>query len=158
MFESESDNIGKVGLVDFLAGLSTFEESTYRHSTFEKLTILPSGTIPPNPQELLASDRFNQFLDEIKSKYKYIVIDTAPVLPVSDSIILGKLVDVVLVAVKAGSTTIKMTRETIKRLNIANVNPTGLVLTQLDKPNKAYGKHGLNYYYSYYGNEVKKPT
>ncbi len=156
VFESEDDNRGKVGLVDFLAGLSTFEESTYIHSTFEKLTIFPSGTIPPNPQELLASERFNEFLDEIKTRYKYIVIDTAPVLPVSDSIILGKLVDVVLVAVKAGSTTIKMTRETIKRLNLANVNPTGLVLTQLDKPNKAYGKHGLNYYYSYYGNELKK--
>ena len=158
VFESEQNDNSKAGLVDFLAGLSSFEESTYKHSTFEKLTILPSGTIPPNPQELLASDRFNQFLEEIKSKYKYIVIDTAPVLPVSDSIVLGKLVDVVLVAVKAGSTTIKMTRETIKRLNIANVNPTGLVLTQLDKPNKAYGKHGLNYYYSYYGNEVKKQS
>lgn len=158
VFESEQENRGKVGLVDFLAGLSTFEESTYKHSNFEKLTIFPSGTIPPNPQELLASEKFNSFLNHIKSKYKYIVIDTAPVLPVSDSIVLGKLSDVVLVAVKAGSTTIKMTRETIKRLNLANVNPTGLVLTQLDKPNKAYGKHGLNYYYSYYGNELKKQT
>ena len=158
VFESEQDGSANVGLVDFLAGLSTFEESTYKHSVFERLTIFPSGTIPPNPQELLASDRFVKFLEEIKGQYKYIVIDTAPVLPVSDSIVLGKLVDVVLVAVKAGSTTIKMTRETIKRLNIANVNPTGLVLTQLDKPNKAYGKHGLNYYYSYYGNEIKKPT
>lgn len=158
VFESEQDGISSAGLVDFLAGLSTFEESTYKHSVFEKLTIFPSGTIPPNPQELLASDRFSKFMEELKSRYKYIVIDTAPVLPVSDSIVLGKLVDVVLVAVKAGSTTIKMTRETIKRLNIANVNPTGLVLTQLDKPNKAYGKHGLNYYYSYYGKELKKPA
>ena len=158
VFESENAKEEGNGLVDYLAGLSSFAESTYKHSAFENLTILPSGTIPPNPQELLASERFTSFLEETKSKYKYVVIDTAPVLPVSDSIVLGKMVDVVLVAVKAGSTTIKMTRETIKRLNIANVNPTGLVLTQLDKPNKAYGKHGLNYYYSYYGNEVKKAS
>ena len=155
VFESEQSGDDNLGLVDYLANLSSFEESSYQHSTFDNLTILPSGTIPPNPQELLASEKFLRFLDELKANYKYVVIDTAPVLPVSDSIVLGKIVDVVLVAVKAGSTTIRMTRETIKRLNIANVNPTGLVLTQLDKPNKAYGKHGLNYYYSYYGNEVK---
>ena len=158
VFESENENENVAGLVDFLAGLSTFQDSTYQHSSFENLTIFPSGTIPPNPQELLASEKFSLFLEDIKSKYKYIVIDTAPVLPVSDSIVLGKMVDIVLVAVKAGSTTIKMTRETIKRLNIANVNPSGLVLTQLDKPNKAYGKHGLNYYYSYYGNEVTRKS
>lgn len=157
VFRSESGpESHESGLVDYLAGLSTFEQSSYQHTMISNLTILPSGTIPPNPQELLASKKFNQFLDELKPEFKYIVIDTAPVLPVSDSIILGKVVDAVLVAVKAGSTTIKMTKETIKRLNIANVNPTGLVLTQLDKPNKAYGKHGMNYYYSYYGKEVKK--
>ncbi len=156
VFQSDLPEDQITGLVDYLAGLATFEEASYRHSTFDQLTILPSGTIPPNPQELLASSKFKQFLDELKPKYKFIVIDTAPVLPVSDSLVLGKLVDVLLVAVKAGSTTIKMTRETIKRLNIARVYPTGLVLTQLDKPNKAYGKNGLNYYYSYYGNEVKE--
>ncbi len=156
VFQSDLPEEEAKGLVDYLAGLATFDEASYQHSTFNQLTILPSGTIPPNPQELLASFKFKEFLDELKPKYKFIVIDTAPVLPVSDSLVLGKLVDVLLVAVKAGSTTIKMTRETIKRLNIARVYPTGLVLTQLDKPNKAYGKHGLNYYYSYYGNEVKK--
>jgi len=156
VFEADLPEDEAKGLVDYLAGLATFEEASYKHSTFDRLTILPSGTIPPNPQELLASSTFNSFLDDLKSKYKFIVIDTAPVLPVSDSLVLGKVVDVLLVAVKAGSTTIKMTRETIKRLNIARVYPTGLVLTQLDKPNKAYGKHGLNYYYSYYGNEAKE--
>ena len=156
VFKSDAPEEQEKGLVDYLAGLAAFEECSFKHSTFEKLTILPSGTIPPNPQELLASSKFSQFLDQLKSQYKFIVIDTAPVLPVSDSLVLGKVVDVLLVAVKAGSTTIKMTRETIKRLNIARVYPTGLVLTQLDKPNKAYGKHGLNYYYSYYGKEAEK--
>ncbi len=155
VFETDLPEDEAKGLVDYLAGLASFEEASYQHSTFNRLTILPSGTVPPNPQELLASSKFNSFLEELKSKYKFIVIDTAPVLPVSDSLVLGKVVDVLLVAVKAGSTTIKMTKETIKRLNIARIYPTGLVLTQLDKPNKAYGKHGLNYYYSYYGKQAK---
>ena len=158
VFEADLPEDEAKGLVDYLAGLTSFDDASYKHSTFENLTILPSGTIPPNPQELLASSKFNKFLEDVKSNYKYIVIDTAPVLPVSDSLVLGKVVDVLLVAVKAGSTTIKMTKETIKRLNIARVYPTGLVLTQLDKPNKAYGKNGLNYYYSYYGTEAKKTS
>ncbi len=115
------------------------------------LYVMPAGSFVHNPIEFLSSDAFKQLLEKLKTVYAYIVLDGPPVLAVSDAIVVGQLVDSVIVAVKAESTKIQMTQETLNRLHKGNVQVTGTVLTQVDtKRMEAYGSH---YYYanSYYG-------
>ena len=66
------------------------------------LYVLNSGTTPPNPLELLASDKFKRTLDTLKERFSYIVIDSAPVLPASDAIVLGKMADALLARCTVG--------------------------------------------------------
>ena len=87
------DNDTKLGLVDCVAGVVSIADSIRRDKEEEGLYVLKAGTTPPNPLELLASSRFSALLEELKSKFTYIVIDTAPVLPASDAVVLGQLCD-----------------------------------------------------------------
>ncbi len=98
-----------------------------------KLHVIPAGSFLPNPLELLSSDYFKNLLEDLKKIFTYIVLDGPPILAVSDAIVVGQLVDSVIVAVKAESTRIQMTQETVKRLHKANVKVTGTVLCQANE-------------------------
>jgi len=140
----ESDS--SVGLVDYVAGAVTLDECVHKDKEEHNLSIMNSGTTPPNPLELLASDRFKVIVNELREQYKYIVIDTAPVLPASDAVVLGQLCDALLMVVQSDRTTHHMARDAIKRLNASQVSVTGLILTQ------ANVKKGNPYQYGgYYG-------
>jgi len=115
-----------------------------------KLYAMPAGSFTPNPLELLSSDYFRERLEELKRTFTHIVLDSPPVLAVSDAAVIGHLVDSVIVAAKAESTKIPMTQECIDRLRKANVHVTGTVLTQANA--KSMGYYGDHYYdASYYG-------
>ena len=91
-------------------------------------------------------------LTELKKRFEHIVIDTAPLLPVSDAIVLGRVVDGVLLVLKAGETTQNMAFEATKRLRAAKVIPLGVVLSQVNQRKTGY-YYNDDYYYSgyYYG-------
>ena len=134
------------GLVEYVAGVASDAESVVRDSHEKNLFILNAGTKPPNPLELLASDKFAKTLSRLRNHFKYIIIDTAPVLPASDAVVLGRLSDALLMAVQSDRTTQQMARDAIKRLNASQVNVSGLILTQ------ANIKKGNPYQYGgYYG-------
>lgn len=134
------------GLVDFVAGVVSLEECVSQDKVEENLSILNSGTAPPNPLELLASEKFASILSSLRSKFSYIIIDTAPVLPASDAVVLGQLCDALLMVVQSDRTTHHMARDAIKRLNASRVAVDGLILTQ------ANIKKGNPYQYGgYYG-------
>lgn len=119
------------------------------------LRVITCGTIPPNPMELISSTRFANLLASLRERFAYIVIDSPPTLPVSDSCVLAKMVDATIVAVKAEDTKINMAKETISRLQKVNAKITGLVLTQASpKKMSYYGEHYYND--SYYGVESSK--
>jgi len=91
----------------------------------------------------------------LREKFDHIIIDSAPLLPVSDSLIIGNLVDEVILVVKADSTTHKMAQESVKRLATAHVKPLGIVLQQVDMEKmQSYGGYSYGYGYGY-GNEEK---
>jgi len=137
----------KVGLVDYVAGVVELEECVKADPVNKNLHILKAGTTPPNPLELLASDKFKQTLASLRQQFDYIVIDTAPVLPASDAVVLGKVCDCLLLAVQSDRTTHHMARDAIKRLNASKVNVTGLILTQANiKKDNPYAYGG---YYGY---------
>lgn len=134
------------GLVDYVAGAVAFEECVLRDKEEKNLHILKSGTTPPNPLELLASDRFKHIIKDLGKRFDYIIIDTAPVLPASDAVVLGQLCDALLMVVQSDRTTHHMARDAIKRLNASKVAVDGIILTQ------ANVKKGNPYQYGgYYG-------
>jgi capsular exopolysaccharide synthesis family protein len=140
------DNDATTGLGELVAGVASFDRCVIRDRDQKNLYILNSGTTPPNPLELLASDKFSQVLNGFRKKFSYIIIDTAPVLPASDAVVLGRLCDSLLLAIESDRTTHHMARDAIKRLNASNVSVAGLILTQANM------KKGNPYQYGgYYG-------
>ncbi len=148
------------GLVEVVAGTIPLKDCIVKDKESPNLYILKSGTIPPNPLELISSSRFASLLAELRKNFDHIVIDTAPLLPVSDGIVLGHITDGVIMVLHAGRTTHAMAREAAKRLRAANVRPLGVVLSQLAQ--KKFGYHYGDYhyagYYYGYGNEPAAKT
>ncbi len=140
-----------VGLSHFMLGSHTLDQAVH---TFDKefLSVLPAGEIPPNPLEMLSSERFAKGLEKLKSKFGHIVIDSAPSVAVSDAIILSQLVNQVIYVVKADSTPYQIAQEGIKRLQKVNSPIVGAVLNKVGEPKKTgrYGRYNGNYH-SYYG-------
>lgn len=137
------------GLTGYVAGQNTLKECLFQDPDSENLLVMRSGEVPPNPLELLSSERFRQTLDMMRKSFDYIVIDSAPILPVSDGVVLGRMVDAVLMVLKAGATSHQVAEAAIKRFASANITPTGVVLSQLNY------KHSHYYYdkYHYYNKE-----
>jgi exopolysaccharide transport family protein len=140
------------GLSHFVAGSAPISKCIY---PFEgsNLHVMPSGIIPPNPLELLMSNRFKEVLKTLSETFDYIVIDSAPVHLVSDALILSHLVNEIVFVTKADSTPFQVARTGIRRLQAAGGNVLGVVLNQLDmvKSEKYYGDYG-GYGYKGYKN------
>lgn len=143
-----------MGLSDLLSG-TTDTNVFHQVDGAPNLNVITCGTIPPNPMELIASKRFANLLQSLKERFEYIVIDSPPTLPVSDSCILTKMVDATILAVKAEETKINMAKEAVDRLTKVNAHITGAVLTQASPQKMSY--YGEHYYQdSYYGVEKAK--
>ena len=134
------------GLTGYVAGQNSLAECLFQDPDAELLQIMRSGEVPPNPLELLSSERFRQTLDMMKKSFDYIVIDSAPILPVSDGVVLGKLADAVLMVLKAGSTSHQIADSAIKRFSTAGIIPTGVVLSQLNFKQSHYYYDKYDYY------------
>ncbi len=145
------------GLSDLVAGQAAMNEIEVPRVGGEtsEFYAISCGTLPPNPLELISSLHFLHLLEELKSRFKYIVLDAPPILAVSDAAVLGHQADSVILAVKAESTTVKMAREALGRLKKANVRVTGAVLSQAEPRRMSY--YGGHYYHaSYYGYKAPK--
>ncbi|MEN8216721.1 MAG: polysaccharide biosynthesis tyrosine autokinase [Pseudomonadota bacterium] len=150
------------GLSDLVAGTHHLDECIDQiGEDGGNVDIIPSGVVPPNPLDLLSSERFGEILEELSQKYGYIVIDSAPTMAVSDALVLAKHASGVLYVVKANATPYQVVREGLKRLRQVKAPVYHIVLNQLDinKPSKYYGYYGKNYYYrGYYGDEKQSST
>ena len=134
------------GLVEHVTG--TAELNIRKFS--DNLNILTSGEVPKNPMEILSSKAFKSLLDNLRKEYKYIILDSPPILPVSDSLVLAKIADTTVLAVRAEKTKIKTVKETMNRLMKVKSNLGGVVLTQANPQKMSY--YGDHYYQAeYYG-------
>ena len=107
----------RVGLTSFLSGqIKNYNDIIYKSTDYPMLDILPAGIIPPNPTELIMKEKFDKLIDELKQHYDYIVIDTAPVGAVSDTLLVDRIADITLYITRAGYTD-KQTIEFANRLN-----------------------------------------
>jgi len=115
------------------------------------LFLLPGGNLPPNPSEILASDRMSFLLGRLKKRFDVLIIDSPPILPASDSLILAPRIDGVILLVKAGAMNRKMVIRAVQQLKLAQANLTGVALNQVDVKKGGYYRYYHKYYSKYYG-------
>ena len=139
------------GLSNVLAGLCKPEEAI-RNAVYDNLDVMFSGEIPPNPSELLGSERMAKMLDKLSLHYDYILVDTPPVGVVSDVCVVGQQLDGVLFLVRQNYTEKETVARGIKQLEISGVNLMGFVLNGADKNrNSRYArKYKYKSRYGYY--------
>ena len=130
------------GLTDVLFGKSDLKGVTKKIE--DSLFLITAGTILPNPAEILGSKEMENLIKELKINFDYIIIDTPPILPVSDTLLLASKADATLIVVKARKTKEKMVKESYERLIEAKANVIGTVLNESDKSldNKYCGNYG----------------
>jgi capsular exopolysaccharide synthesis family protein len=140
----------KHGLSNLVAKSHTMEECIiqYGEGNFDVLT---AGIIPPNPSELLSSQRFKDLLIGLSKIYDKIIIDSAPCQAVSDALILATLSDACIYVVKSDATAVQHVKNGIKRIRQVNDNIAGIILNQVDvkKAEKYYGEDYSGYYDNY---------
>ncbi|MGC9985675.1 MAG: polysaccharide biosynthesis tyrosine autokinase [Polyangia bacterium] len=113
------------------------------HSEIPNLDVMPCGPTPPNPAELLHTDRFREFLAQCRRDHDRVVLDSPPMAPVTDPAILGNLADGVVLVLRAGHTTREAASYAGRQLADARARILGLVINQTDRRGSGYG-------YSYY--------
>ena len=134
------------GLTELLMGRGA-SISDFRSDILKNWYILPSGKIPPNPSELLGSQRMKALLDELKEVFDYIIIDLPPVNIVSDAISISSLITGMIVVVREEYCEKKELAHCVRQLKLSNVNVLGFVMTGVDLGGGTYGKYKKYKYY-----------
>ena len=118
------------------------------HTGIPNLDVMPCGPIPPNPAELLHTERFRAVLAECRQSYDKVILDAPPVVPVTDPAIIGSATDGVLLVLRAGHTTREAASYARRHLSDAGARILGIVINQTDKKGRGYG-YGYSYYTHY---------
>ncbi len=147
------------GLAGFLTGAHSIEAALIQFSPVPTLWVLPAGPKPPNPAQLLSSSAMESLLRELRQRFKFLVIDSPPVLPVTDAMILSTFVDGVAFVVESGVTARGAVARARKVLDNAGARILGLVLNKVDvRHNGYYGYYGHYYYSSGSGKTKRTPA
>jgi capsular exopolysaccharide synthesis family protein len=146
------------GITNYLVGAETLEQITNKVPGTERLYLIPSGPIPPNPVELLESEKMKQLLNTLRQQYDYIIIDTAPIGLVTDAKSLAPFVDCVLFVTRFNFTPIPKLTEVADNLKTSSFKKIGVVFNSVvpgsshSASTYGYG-YGYNYGYGYLATE-----
>lgn len=135
-----------VGLSSYLAGTS--EECTILSIPDEDISLIPSGPIPPNPSELLGSEKMKQLVHQLSERFDFVLLDSPPIGAVTDSLALSKFVDGTILVVKAGSTTLEMFDGGVKKMRDVNARILGVVLNSVKALEQSAYQAGYTSYYA----------
>lgn len=150
---------GHPGLTDMLSGACTAKEAIVADRETENLFLLMAGTAPPNPLEIISSKRFSDDVSMLRNSFDYIIFDGAPLLPVSDGIVLARLVDMVVLAIKTDDTSCEASKEAVNRLRSARVEPVGAIMQQVDvRRMNSYGRRYAAAYRGYYAYDAARQS
>jgi capsular exopolysaccharide synthesis family protein len=130
------------GLSSYLAGVSSLDLVTVPHPAIPNLAAIPTGPLPPNPADLLSSHKLADAIAELRTKYKFIVIDSPPVMAATDAVIISVQTDGVLIVVRSGENPKEAFTRTRDLLNSVKCRILGVVLNAVDS-------NAPDYYYSY---------
>ena len=147
--------VGTPGLANLIAGTARAEDCI---KTIEGIDMLCAGAVPPNPLELLSSERFAAVIEDLKSRYDRVIIDSPPIQAVSDATILATHADAQIYVIKSETTPVPLAQKGVGQLLQSNSPVTGVVLNQVDV--RKAQKQGYHYggYYDYYGYTSSQPA
>jgi capsular exopolysaccharide synthesis family protein len=117
----------------------------------ENVFLLPSGKVPPNPSEMVESERMAFILEHVTNAFDFVIIDTPPVLPASDAMMIAPRTDGILMVIKANTVNKKYLKDAISQLENKKTKILGLILNQVDVKKERYYRYYRKYYTSYYG-------
>jgi polysaccharide biosynthesis transport protein len=150
-----------VGLSSYLAGVCSLDEVTIPHPAISNLTALTTGPVPPSPADLLSSHRMREGITELRRQFKFIVIDSPPIMAATDAVILSALTDGVLLVVRSGTTPKEAFTRARDLLAAVKCRLLGVVLNAVDSsaPDYYYSYRYYPYAYGYgYGEDVDKKS
>jgi tyrosine-protein kinase Etk/Wzc len=142
----------KPGLIEYLK--DEIDLNTAIRKTFvENLFLLPTGSLPPNPAEVLGSDKMKATLEILKASFDFVIFDSPPVVAVTDGVVVSKLTDGVLLVTLANKTELDVLEKAYSTLKQVKADVIGFVVNEFDVT-KAYGAYYRYYrYYHYYGHK-----
>ena len=145
------------GLSHILAGLQTDTSVVTKTDLHPNLSVIPAGEMPPNPAELLGSERMVRMTELLGGMFDYVIIDLPPITVVADALAVSGVLDGMIVVVENGSTTKRELNDAMQRLDMIHDKILGFVVTHADGAGGRYGKkkkYGYGYGYGY-GHRVK---
>jgi polysaccharide biosynthesis transport protein len=147
------------GLSSYLAGVSSLDLVTIQHPAIPNLSAIPTGPLPPNPADLLSSHKLADALAELRTRFKFIVIDTPPIMAATDAVILSVQADGVLLVVRSGETPKEAFTRTRDLLVSVKCHLLGVVLNAVDSsaPDYYYSYRYYPYSYGYGPQETEEP-
>ncbi len=147
------------GLTNMLIDKELQRITTYRSGILENWEIIPSGDIPPNPSELLGSEKMEKFLERLRKYYDYIIIDLPPVNVVTDALAISKLLSGMVLVIREHYTDKSELRNCVRQLELSDVNVLGCVMNATRDETGSYGKYRrYGKSYKYYSNSYYKDT
>ncbi len=140
----------KVGVSNILSGVYEEKDTQYIQKTNVKnLDLISSGHIPPNPIELLSSDKMESFIKNLEESYDFIIIDTPPINIVSDALVLSKIVTGYIMVARGKYTEYHSLNVAMSNFELANIKPLGVVLNDFDRNQSSHNVGGKYYKYGY---------
>jgi capsular exopolysaccharide synthesis family protein len=140
----------QVGLSGVLLNQQTLEETVLPVPGFDGLSLLPAGPVPPNPAELLDSARARDIFTQLREQYDLVLIDSPPVLPVTDAAILARYADATLMLAAAGQTRRSDLHRAVEKLDQVGATILGTVLNKVTRQTGRYYGYGYGYSYKPY--------
>ncbi|MEP5229830.1 MAG: polysaccharide biosynthesis tyrosine autokinase [Alloalcanivorax sp.] len=140
------DNVNDVGLSDYLAGKKK-QEAILQPTRMDNLTFIARGQVPPNPSELLMHGRFKELMESLSEQYDIVLVDTPPILAVTDAAIVGQLAGTSLIVTRYGVNSVKEVDITLTRFSQNNVEIKGAILNCIERNSSNE--------YTYYAYEYK---
>ncbi|MEI1738949.1 polysaccharide biosynthesis tyrosine autokinase [Acinetobacter baumannii] len=137
----------KPGLSELLSGQADLQKVLHK-TQVTNLDVITRGKSPTNPSEILSSNQFKELLEQLQSQYDHIIIDTPPVLAVTDGIIISQYTGVNLIVARYAKSQIKELELTLNRFEQAGVKVNGFILNDIQRASAGYG-YGYNYAYAY---------
>jgi capsular exopolysaccharide synthesis family protein len=147
------------GLSSYLAGVTNLDEIVVPHPVISNLETITTGPVPPSPADLLSSRRMREAISELRLRFKFIVIDSPPVMAATDAVIVSSLTDGVLLVARSGETPKEAFTRTRDLLGAVKCRILGVVLNAVDSsaPDYYYSYRYYPYAYGYgYGEDEEK--
>ena len=141
------------GLSDILAGTVQPGKAAYKLPDNENLYFIQAGTIPPNPSELLGSERMMKLLSVLRQSFDYVVVDLPPVQMVADALVVGKKIDGLVVVVRQDYADRRLLDDTVRQIQSIDAKILGFVMTYGKTSGGKYGKYGKYKKYQEYSKE-----